>query len=588
VPHALSEEQGHRLLTLSGLAGAKLDEMEERFAKAFGANPRIGESLEGPLENTLTLGRAALAVLKEEVILPEAVRIEPAEYFDTFTRSINATFRLHEEAAGVLDGLLRLHAEDLRRNMYLIGAGVLATAIILLYLFAGSYLSVMHSLSALIAASRRIGKGDTFVTVSLEARDEMTQVAESFNEMAVSIASFTAELTSTNEALKAEVAERKQAEESLRASEEQYRVIAETSSDGIVTIDDESRIIFVNSALREMFGYTLEEMLGKPLTVLMPERHRKGHLRGLERFLATGKKSMNWKALELPGLHKSGREIPLEISYGTFIMDGNQYFTGFIRDISERKEAEKEKAYKNMLEQFNREIETMVAERTTSLLALRLADSVRTPASVIGWSGKKLLEKGCEYERAKESITDIVEEAGRLDNLVQEFHALIESKRSVFSYIDINDIIREVLFIIEKEARDKSLAFKQYLSGTPLKMNAQRELLRMAVFTLLRNAVESTPEGGTVTLGTEAADNAAVLTVSDTGPGIPDQALEKIFDPSYSAKFFRFGMGLPLIKQIVSEHLGDIEVQSTEGEGTTFRVILPTRWMELSEKPRLP
>jgi two-component system sporulation sensor kinase A len=171
-------------------------------------------------------------------------------------------------------------------------------------------------------------------------------------------------------------------------------------------------------------------------------------------------------------------------------------------------------------------------------------------------------------------------EAGRLDNLVKEFHALIESKRSAFTYVDINEIIQEVLFIIEKEARDKALLFEKRLSGDPLKMNAQRELLRMAVFTLLRNAVESTPEGGTVTLTTGAEGNAAVLTVTDTGPGIPAQALE-------SAKFFRFGMGLPLIKQIVSEHLGDIEVKSTEGEGTTFRVVLPTRWMELSEGPGL-
>jgi methyl-accepting chemotaxis protein len=230
VPGTLGRDQRHRLLTLAGLARQKLDEMEERFGKAFGANPRLAERLQGSLGEALTLGRSALTLLQEEVIAPDEVRIGPAEYFDAFTRAIDASFRLHGETATALGGLLREQEDSLRRKMYLIGAGTLAAALLLLYLFAGSYLSVMNSLSALVSASRRIGRGDTFVTVSLEARDEMTQVAESFNEMAGSIAGFTAELTSANEALRAGVVERKGAEENLRASEEQYRVMTETSS----------------------------------------------------------------------------------------------------------------------------------------------------------------------------------------------------------------------------------------------------------------------------------------------------------------------------------------------------------------------
>jgi PAS domain S-box-containing protein len=377
-----------------------------------------------------------------------------------------------------------------------------------------------------------------------------------------------------------DITERKKAEESLRESEERYRVIAETASDAIITIDEESIIIFANRSVRKIFGYAPEELVGKSLTMLMPERFRRPHIEGMKRHLQTGKRDVSWEAVEMPGLYMSGREVPLEISYGTFVKGGKHFFTGVVRDITERRQAEKEKEYKDMLERFNQELEALVSERTMSLMALRLADRVRTPAAVIGWTGKRLFGRPDIQDRWKDGLTTIVNEAEKLEAIVRDFHSLIKQRKSAFSYEDINDIVSDVLNIIKREAENKGIEVVADLSGAPLRTNVQKDLFRMAIFYMLRNAVESTPQGGTITIKTASADDSVVLSISDTGTAVPAEVLDKIFDPLYSTKIYRFGMGLPLVRQIVSEHLGEIRVMSAGEKGKTFTITLPVRWME--------
>jgi PAS domain S-box-containing protein len=122
---------------------------------------------------------------------------------------------------------------------------------------------------------------------------------------------------------------------------ESSRVIAETASDAIITINEESTMIFVNRATTNIFGYTAEELLGSELTILMPEYLRHLHRAGLGNYLATGQKHMSWQAVELPGLHKSGRQLELELSFGEFQKDGHCFFTGIARDITRRKQDER-------------------------------------------------------------------------------------------------------------------------------------------------------------------------------------------------------------------------------------------------------
>ena len=132
--------------------------------------------------------------------------------------------------------------------------------------------------------------------------------------------------------------ESKQNEEA--ENESRFNIVAETATDGIISIDDQSTIRYANPAAAQMFGYELAEMLGKNLTALMPKRLGQIHLTSLGRYLATGQRHISWRAIELAGLHKSGQEFPIEISFAEDIRNGRHFFTGIVRDVTDRKRSE--------------------------------------------------------------------------------------------------------------------------------------------------------------------------------------------------------------------------------------------------------
>jgi two-component system cell cycle sensor histidine kinase/response regulator CckA len=139
-----------------------------------------------------------------------------------------------------------------------------------------------------------------------------------------------------------DVTEHHRAEDALRESEERYRVVAETATDGIITMNERSEIVFANRALENMFGYPAGELTGRSMTLLMPESFHDRHRAGIRRYLETGKRRLSWAAIRLPGRRKDGAEIPLELSFGEYVREGKHFFTGIVRDISERERAEQE------------------------------------------------------------------------------------------------------------------------------------------------------------------------------------------------------------------------------------------------------
>jgi PAS domain S-box-containing protein len=163
--------------------------------------------------------------------------------------------------------------------------------------------------------------------------------------------------------------ERLHAERALRASEENFRTLAETASDAIVTIDEQGSILFCNSSAADVFGYRAEQMIGYELTMIMPPRLRDSHRNALGRYLKTGQRRISWKAVELPGLHADGREISLELSFGEFKRDGARFFTAVIRDVTERKRTE---------EALRRSREERIAEieRVRRRIAIDLHDDI--------------------------------------------------------------------------------------------------------------------------------------------------------------------------------------------------------------------
>jgi PAS domain S-box-containing protein len=167
-------------------------------------------------------------------------------------------------------------------------------------------------------------------------------IGPTFHESVLALQAFMSIVAATVLVLAAVVAERTRAEEALRDGEERFRVMIETASDAILTIDATSTIRFANPAAERLFGYRVAELVGQPLTILMPPELRDAHLSGMSRYLATGERHVSWDHVEFPGRHKNGAAVALDIAFREFQQHGERLFAGIIRDITARKRTEDE------------------------------------------------------------------------------------------------------------------------------------------------------------------------------------------------------------------------------------------------------
>lgn len=384
------------------------------------------------------------------------------------------------------------------------------------------------------------------------------------------------------------VIRRKRSEERLRLLESAVA----NANDAIIILEKEPgeshgrRILYVNEAFTRMHGYTSEEAFGRTLKML------RGPNTSLVEVNKIREAFEQWRPVrvELINYRKDGSEfwaecniVPFADKHGSLL-----YWVSVQRDITERKKAEEERerlmyrinTINADLTELNQQLETIGAERTMSLMALTVADRVRNPAAMIGARCKKILSKENVPESLKESLQYIVEGAERLNTIVKEFETLLKSRQSQFVNDDLNKTVESVVSIVEKEAAGKGVAISVDILKDPLKINMQKDLLRVAIYHVIKNAIDATSGGGSIRVSTYREDNIVGLTVSDTGHGISPEEAENIFKPFFTTKEKGFGLGLPLVKQIVSEHLGNVVLESKVGEGSTFRILFPARWKE--------
>jgi len=211
-----------------------------------------------------------------------------------------------------------------------------------------------------------------------------------------------------------DIEERKEEVFARHYSEKQYRLVVETASDAVISVNDSSTILFANHATMRVFGYDPTELIGKPLTVLMPEFLRKLHEDGFRRYMTTGQRHMNWQGTELTGLHKNGREFPVEVSFGEVAGDGRRIFTGFIRDIIERKQAEELRA---SLHTTQLELARVSRLTTMGELAASIAHEVNQPLTAVTNNANACLRLLARHNLEPEVLRRALEEAGPLKKL---------------------------------------------------------------------------------------------------------------------------------------------------------------------------
>ena len=384
-------------------------------------------------------------------------------------------------------------------------------------------------------------------------------------------------------AVKDDITNRRQAEDALRRSEARHRAITQSAYDAIVTADSEGRIVGWNRGATLTFGYEESEALGRPLTLLIPERHHLGHLAGMARARRGDELYLLGQRLELHGLRKDGVEFPLEITLSRWEGPDGWFVTGILGDITERKRAEERQV--SLISELDEA--RLAAERAAQAKGEFLANmshEIRTPMNgVIGMTGLLLDTKlSPEQREFAETIRTSAEALLTIINDILDF-SKIESGKLDLEILDF-DLQMEMESVVELlagPAQAKGIELVSSLRpGTPSRLRGDAGRLRQILTNLAGNAIKFTAQGEVVVSVTPAAEDATHSSlrfeVRDTGPGIPRETQARLFkafsqaDASTTRKFGGTGLGLAISRQLVELMGGEIGVTSEVGKGSTF------------------
>jgi PAS domain S-box-containing protein len=374
-----------------------------------------------------------------------------------------------------------------------------------------------------------------------------------------------------------EIEDRKRAEDELKRSEASYRVVVETASDAVVSIDESGAIILANPATRRIFGYAPEELIGKPLTVLMPGAMVTLHETGFKRYLETGARHLNWQGTEMTALRANGEEFPAEVSFGEMTADQRRVFTGFIRDISEKKRAEEE------LHNTQAELARMMRVMTIGQLTASIAHEVSQPLSGIITNAstclRMLKSDPPNIDGARETAQRTIRDSNRASDVITRMRTLFSKKQINVEPLDLNEAAREIIALLSGELDRNNVILKHEFSDPLPAVSGDRVQLQQVILNLIRNAsdamssVQDRPRQ--MVLRTELEGEHVRLSVQDSGVGFTPEVAGKMFESFYTTKSDGMGVGLSVSRSIIEANHGRLWATANDGPGATFAFSIP-------------
>lgn len=371
---------------------------------------------------------------------------------------------------------------------------------------------------------------------------------------------------------------------------EQQAILAavlQTAVDAIIIIDQRGTIESVNPATERMFGFSSQEMLGQNVKMLMPSPYHEQHDGYLDRYRQTGERRIIGIGREVMGQRKDGSTFPLHLAVSEINAGERKLFAGIIRDISDLKAAESE------LKQLNMTLDERVRVQTGHLHAAQaellekekfatlgrisggIAHEIRNPLNAIKTSAYYLLNaKEPSAEKRQEHLTRIDRQVMIIDGAVTALSDLARLPEPKRVSCDITAMIQDVI-------RNWSLPTNITLDlHFPVKLPhayCDARQLPIVFANLIRNARDAMPNGGTLTLAGYVEAERLIVSVSDTGTGMPPEILARIDEPFFSTKSRGMGLGLAITNAILGKNDCTMRVETVVGEGTKFLVALPVR-----------
>jgi len=378
----------------------------------------------------------------------------------------------------------------------------------------------------------------------------------------------------------------KQAEKALRQSEQKYRTVLEEMREGYYETDLAGNFTMVNAAMCSLLGYSKEELIGTNYREYTREEHTKTISEAYSHAYGTGKPVLN---LQHEVIRKDGSRGFIETS--VFVMSNEKGITtgfrGVSRDITERKKVEEEKR--------RLELQAHVTSRLASLgeMAAGVAHEINNPLTGITGYSQLLIERDDVPEDFRSDLLTIHQSARRVADIVQRLLTFSRHAKPEQKYVNINELVESTLALRTYNLRVNNIEVVTQLAPGLLETVVDPGQIQQVLLNLIINAETETSLAhgrGKLTITTENSDNIIKICVTDDGPGIAPDIMDKIFDPFFTTREIGqgTGLGLSLCYGIISEHNGKIYAESKLGKGATFIVELPVVTEAKKPKPAEP
>lgn len=361
----------------------------------------------------------------------------------------------------------------------------------------------------------------------------------------------------------------------LEAREAHLHSILATIPDAMIVIDERGMIQSFSVTAERLFGRPAVEVIGRNVSMLMPQNYREAHDGYLQRYLTTGERRIIGIGRVVVGERKDGSTFPMELAVGEVKTDGECFFTGFVRDLSDRQATERR--LQDLQADFIHVARLTALGEMASALAHELNQPLSAAANYVNGSARLLAETPPRLERLKPALDQAGTELLRAGQIIRKLRDFVSKGETERRPESLNQLLEEAGALAMVGAKEHGVRLTYDFAPQLDPVMVDKVQIQQVALNLMRNSIDAMENSPTRELRVSARpgeEHMVEVTVSDTGPGISPAIAAQLFQPFVSSKAQGMGIGLSISRTIVEAHGGRIWVESPRGGGATFRFTL--------------